>query len=45
MMTNADVVGRGESTRGAHEQFAPKHRVLRFLVHEMGFRTLALERQ
>lgn len=39
----ATVVGLGAATRGAHELFVLQHRVLRFLVEELGFRTLALE--
>lgn len=40
---DASVVGLGESTRGSHEQFAIKHRMIRFLVEEMGFRTVGFE--
>lgn len=43
MVADAEVMGLGESTHGAHEQFAVKHRVVRLLVEEMGFRCLALE--
>jgi erythromycin esterase len=43
LVRHATVVGLGGSTRGAHELFALQHRVLTFLVEEMGFRTLALE--
>ncbi|HET6213139.1 MAG TPA: erythromycin esterase family protein, partial [Micromonosporaceae bacterium] len=43
MVRDAAVVGLGESTHGAHEQFTLKHRVVRFLVERMGFRTVALE--
>ncbi|XVQ11332.1 erythromycin esterase family protein [Spirillospora sp. CA-255316] len=39
----AAVVGLGASTRGAHEVSVLQHRILRFLVEEAGFRTLALE--
>jgi erythromycin esterase len=39
----ATVVGLGAATRGAHEVFVLHHRVLRFLVEELGFRTLAIE--
>ncbi len=39
----AEIVGLGESTHGAHEQFALKHRMVRLLVSELGFRTVALE--
>ena len=37
------VVGLGESTHGAREIFLLKDRLLRFLVSEMGFTTLAME--
>lgn len=37
------VVGLGEVVHGAHELFALKHRVFRFLVREKGFTTFALE--
>jgi erythromycin esterase len=40
---DAEVVGLGESTHGAHEQFAVKHRIVRLLVEELGFRCVALE--
>lgn len=39
----ATVVGLGESTHGSREQFRTKHRMARFLVEHMGFRTLAFE--
>jgi erythromycin esterase len=39
----ATVVGLGEATHGSHEQFRLKHRMVRYLVEEMGFRTLAFE--
>lgn len=39
----APVVGLGESTHGSREQFRLKHRMFRFLVERMGFRTLAFE--
>jgi erythromycin esterase len=37
------VVGLGESTHGTREFFQVKHRLLEFLVREMGFTALALE--
>lgn len=43
MLRHATVVGLGASTRGAHELSVLDHRVLKFLVEEMGFRSLALE--
>ncbi|MBO2456148.1 erythromycin esterase family protein [Actinomadura violacea] len=39
----ARVAGLGAATRGARELFVLQDRVLRFLVGELGFRTLALE--
>src|SRR4029453_2527519 len=43
MVRHATVVGLGGSTRGAHELFAITHRILRFMVEQLGFRSLALE--
>jgi erythromycin esterase len=43
MVRGARVVGLGGATHGAHELSAIKHRIFRFLVEEMGFRSLALE--
>jgi len=40
---DATVVGLGESTHGAREEILLKHRVLRFLVEERGFRSIAWE--
>jgi erythromycin esterase len=42
-VASAQVVGLGESTHGAHEQFALKDRIVRVLVTDFGFRSLALE--
>ncbi|MFB4315901.1 erythromycin esterase family protein [Actinomadura sp. 21ATH] len=39
----AAVVGLGESTHGSREQFRAKHRMARYLVERMGFRTIAME--
>ncbi|MPY92623.1 MAG: hypothetical protein GEV08_05990 [Acidimicrobiia bacterium] len=39
----AAVVGLGESTHGSREQFRVKHRMARYVVEEMGFRTIGLE--
>ncbi len=39
----ATVVGLGESSHGSREQFRVKHRMVRFLVEHMGFRTVGLE--
>jgi erythromycin esterase len=43
LVRDATVVGLGASTRGAHELSTLMHRVLRFLVEDMGFRSLAVE--
>jgi erythromycin esterase len=43
MVRDATVVGLGASTRGAHELSTLMHRVLRFLIEEVGFRSLAVE--
>ncbi len=40
---NATIVGLGEATHGTHEFFTMKHRILEFLVNEMGFTTFAIE--
>src|SRR5262245_8813665 len=40
---DARIVGLGESTHGASELFRLKHRTLRFLVEELGFRSIAWE--
>ncbi|WP_176611515.1 erythromycin esterase family protein [Actinomadura sp. WMMB 499] len=40
---DAAVVAVATATRGAHEQFVLQDRAFRFLVEELGFRTLALE--
>jgi erythromycin esterase len=37
------IVGLGESTHGAHEQFTLKHRIVRLLVEQLGFRSFAME--
>ena len=43
MLENVKVVGLGESTHGTKEFFQLKHRLVRFLVEEMGYRTFILE--
>jgi hypothetical protein len=43
LVSDATVVGLGASTRGAHELSILMHRALRFLVEDMGFRSLAVE--
>lgn len=40
---DAVIVGLGESTHGACEETTLKHRVLRLLVEELGFRSIAWE--
>ncbi len=40
---DAVIVGLGGSTYGAREQFTTIHRVVRFLVEELGFRAVATE--
>lgn len=40
---NVRFVGLGEATHGTREFFQVKHRLLEFLVREMGFRVFALE--
>ncbi|MEU7830941.1 erythromycin esterase family protein [Nonomuraea sp. NPDC049129] len=42
-MRDATVVALGASTRQAHELSVSAHRMVRFLVEELGFRSLALE--
>jgi erythromycin esterase-like protein len=40
---DAEIVGLGESTHGAAEEETLKHRTLRLLVEDMGFRSVAWE--
>jgi erythromycin esterase len=42
-LAGVSVVGLGESMHGARELFRLKHRLVQFLVAEMGFTTLAME--
>ncbi|MEW6731018.1 MAG: erythromycin esterase family protein [Acidobacteriota bacterium] len=42
-LENVRVVGLGEATHGTHEFFQLRHRLLEFLVKEMGFTGLAVE--
>ncbi|MCX4658094.1 erythromycin esterase family protein [Streptomyces uncialis] len=43
IVRDAQVVAVGAATRGAHELSALSHRLVRLLVEELGFRSLALE--
>ncbi len=43
ILSNRRIVSMGEATHGSHEFFAMKHRMLEFLVKEMGFRVFAIE--
>lgn len=43
LVGDATIVGIGPSTYGGHEQFEMTHRLVRFLVEELGFRALATE--
>ena len=43
LIGDARIVALGEATHGTHEFFQMKHRLLRFLVEEMGFNTFAIE--
>ncbi|GAA1406808.1 hypothetical protein GCM10009639_55060 [Kitasatospora putterlickiae] len=43
MVGDAKVVGLGEATHSSHEFVTLKHRALRYLVEEKGFRAFALE--
>lgn len=43
LLQDRRIVAMGESTHGTREFFQLKHRMLRFLVEECGFRTFAIE--
>lgn len=43
LIGDARIVSLGEQTHGTHEFFTTKHRLVRFLVREMGFTTFAME--
>ena len=43
VLRDARVVGLGEATHGTHEIFTLKHRLIEFLVTQLGFRVLAFE--
>lgn len=43
ILADVRIVGLGEATHGTREFFQVKHRLLEFLVREMGFRVFAIE--
>ena len=43
LLGEAKVVGLGESAHGVGELFTMKHRLIEFLVTELGFTTIAFE--
>lgn len=43
ILKDKSIVGMGEATHGTHEFFVFKHRMLEFLVKEMGFKTFVIE--
>jgi erythromycin esterase len=43
VVRGAAIVGLGESAHGTHTQLRLKHRVVRYLVQDLGFRTIAWE--
>ncbi len=43
MVGSSKIVALGDATRGSHETVLIKHRLIRFLIEEMGFNTIALE--
>ena len=43
MIGDARIVALGEATHGTHEFFQMKHRLVEFLVEEMGFNVFAME--
>jgi erythromycin esterase len=43
VVDGAAIVGLGESAHGTHTELRLKHRVARYLVEELGFRTIAWE--
>lgn len=40
---NKYVIGLGEATHGTHEYYIYKHRLIRYLVQELGFKKIILE--
>jgi erythromycin esterase-like protein/CubicO group peptidase (beta-lactamase class C family) len=43
MVGDAELIGLGEATHGSSEFFSMKHRLVKYLVKEMGFTTVVLE--
>ncbi|WP_369368598.1 erythromycin esterase family protein [Streptomyces sp. CG4] len=43
VLKDVRIVGLGEATHGTREFFLLKHRLVEFLVRDLGFRTLAME--
>ena len=43
LIGDARIVALGEATHGTHEFFTMKHRLVRFLIEEMGFNMFAIE--
>ncbi|MHB8209413.1 erythromycin esterase family protein [Mucilaginibacter sp.] len=43
ILKNKGIVGLGEATHGTHDFFVYKHRMLEFLVKEMGYKVFAIE--
>jgi erythromycin esterase len=43
VLTDVRIVGLGEATHGTRENFQLKHRLIEFLVTEMGFTVVAME--
>ncbi len=43
ILKDKPIIGIGEATHGTHEFFLFKHRMLQFLVKEMGVKTFVIE--
>ncbi|SYX83963.1 erythromycin esterase family protein [Paenibacillus alvei] len=43
MIGSASIVGLGEASHGMHEIFTMKHRIVQYMVTELGFTNLVLE--
>lgn len=43
MVGDTELIGLGEATHGSSEFFSMKHRLIKYLVEEMGFTTFVLE--